>query len=73
MCERRAGYCENCHHYRPEISDCIGCYVEKLTKRSREFMVNGNEVDSREATKLASYLQQLGMSFHAKTKKHVAQ
>jgi len=69
MWKVNAGYCENCLHYRPKINDCIGCYVKKLTRRSREFMINGNEVNSREATKLASYLQQLGISFHDKTKK----
>jgi len=71
--ERKAGYCENCLHYRPKINNCIDCYVEKLTRRSREFMINGNEVDSRAAIKLASYLQQLGITFHNKTKKNVAQ
>jgi hypothetical protein len=73
MWERKAGYCENCSHYRPKINNCIDCYVEKLTKRSHEFMINRNEVDSREAIKLASYLQQLGISFHDKKKKYVAQ
>jgi len=71
--ERKAGYCENCPHYRPKIDNCIDCYVENLTRRSREFMINGNEVDSREAIKLASYLQQLGLSFNDKTKKNIAQ
>ena len=69
MLDREAGYCENCLHHRPKINDCIDCYVENLTKRSRELMINGNEDDSREATKLASYLQQLGISLHNKTKK----
>jgi len=69
MRERKADYCETCLHYRPKINNCIDCYVEKLTSKSREFMINGNEVDSRKATKLASYLQQLGISFHNKTKK----
>jgi hypothetical protein len=69
MWERKAGYCENCSHHRPKITDCIDCYVEKLTRRSREFVIDGNEVDSRKATKLAGYLQQLGLSFHEKTKK----
>jgi len=32
-------------------------------------MINGNEVDSREAIKLANYLQKLGISFNDKTKK----
>lgn len=73
MWERKVGYCENCSHNQPKIDNCIDCYVEKLTRRSREFMISGNEVDSREATKLAGYLQQLGISFHDKTKKHVVQ
>ena len=69
MLDREAGYCENCLHHRPKINDCIDCYVENLTKRSHELMINGNKDDSREATKLASYLQQLGISLHNKTKK----
>ena len=36
-------------------------------------MSDGNEVKLKEATKLASYLQKLGISFHDKTKKYVAQ
>jgi len=35
-------------------------------------MINGKDVDSSEVGKLASYMQQLGVSFDAKTKKHVA-
>ncbi len=73
MWARKAGYCEDCLHHRPKINNCIDCYVEKLTKRSREFMINGNEVDSRKAIKLANYLQQLGISFHSKTKEHATQ
>ena len=72
MWGREAWYCENCPYYQPKINNCIDCYVEKLTKRGHEFMINGNEVDSREATKLASYLQQLGISLHDKTKKNAA-
>lgn len=70
--ERKAGYCENCSHYQPKITDCVDCYVEKLTRRGHEFMINGKDVDSSEVGKLASYMQQLGVSFDAKTKKHVA-
>ena len=73
MWGRKAGYCENCLHYQPKIDDCIDCYIEKLTMRSRDFMINGNKVDSREATKLAGYLQQLGISFHSKMKKSTVQ
>jgi len=73
MWERKLGYCENCPYYRLKINNCIDCYVEKLTRRSREFMINGKEADSREAIKLASYLHQLGLSFHDKTKKNIAQ
>jgi len=73
MWGRKAGYCENCLHYRPKINDCVDCYVEKLTRKSREFMTNGKEVDSMEATRLASYLQQLGIFFYDKTKKDIAQ
>ena len=73
MWERETGYCENCAHYKPKIDDCIGCYVEKLTRKSRDFMINGNEVDSREATKLAGYLKELGIFFYGRTKKDVAQ
>jgi len=69
MWERGAGYCENCLHNRPKVNNCIDCYVENLTRRSRQFMINGNEVDSREAIKLANYLQKLGISFNDKTKK----
>jgi len=73
MWKANAGYCENCLHHRPKIDDCIGCYIEKLARRSREFATTGNEVNSREATKLASYLQQLGVSFHGRTKKNIGQ
>ena len=73
MWEREVGFCENCHHDRPKISDCIDCYVEKLTSKSHDFMINRKKVDSEEATRLASYLQQLGISFHGKMKKSTVQ
>ncbi|MDH5450391.1 MAG: hypothetical protein OEX77_05735 [Candidatus Bathyarchaeota archaeon] len=72
MWRRKAGYCEDCAHYRPMIDNCINCYVEKLTRKSHEFKITGTLADSKEATRLASYLQQLGTSFHDKTKKYTA-
>lgn len=59
MWEKERGFCENCVHHRPDIDDCIECYVEKLRNKSFEFLNKGERAHSEKAVQLMNYLQKL--------------